>query len=149
MSAYQKVWEEDILLGNRKIKLCKRYTPVTLIPNQQESSRTSWNCAIRRCSELRPDSFQGKSGRYDWIRTAFERQSKDSDRPTTFELHSSWILLIAKSSPAAIEMHSRCIPAHSRRIRDILAEFEVACRFDSPSKAIRMFRMLLECRNGP
>ena len=46
-------------------------------------------------------------------------------------------------------MHSRCIPAHSRRIRDILAGFQVACRFDSPSKAIRMFRMLLECRNGP
>ena len=35
--------------------------------------------AIRRCSELRPDSFEGQSGRSDWIRAAFERQSKDSD----------------------------------------------------------------------
>ena len=36
-------------------------------------------------------------------------------------------------------MHSRCIPAHSRRILDILAGFEVACRFDCPLKAIRCF----------
>ena len=45
-------------------------------------------------------------------------------------------------------MHSRCIPVHSRRIRDILAGSEVACRFDSRSNAIRMFRMLLECRKN-
>ena len=33
-------------------------------------------------------------------------------------------------------------------IWDILPGFKVACRFDSPSKAIRMFQMLLECRKN-
>ena len=76
--------------------------------------------AIRRCSELRPDSFEGQSGRSDCIRAAFERQSKDSDGiRIAFQLNSFNIEII----PAAIEMHSMCIPVDSRRIRDILAGF--------------------------
>ena len=60
-----------------------------------------------------------------------------------FQLNSFNIEIDSGSNRDAFEMH---IPAHSRQIRDILAGFEVACRFDSPSNAIRMFRMLLGCR---
>ena len=80
------------------------------------------------------------------VPTEFERQSKDSDDIwIAFQLNSFNIEI---DSGSKIKMHSRCIPAHSRRIWDILAIFEVACRFDSLSKAIRMFWMLFECRNG-
>ena len=130
-------------------------TPVTLISNQQESSRTSRNeefskfaphsggnfkpshnrggmsrnddtCgmeiiyiflyryAIRRCSELRPDSFEGQSGRSDWIRAAFERQSKDSDDIwIAFQLNSCNIEIDSGSNRNAFEVHSGSFEAHS------------------------------------
>ena len=135
------------------ILLCLNYTPVTLIPNQQESSRTSRNeefsrfaphsggnfkpshtrggrnepewrrngnylyiprYAIRRCSELRPDSFEGQSGRSDWIRAAFERQSKDSsDIWIAFQLNSCNIEIDSGSNRNAFEVHSGSFEAHS------------------------------------
>ena len=127
-------------------------TPVTLIRNQQESSRTSRNeefskfaphsggnfkpshtrggmsrndggmeilyniprYAIRRCSELRPDSFEGQSGRSDCIRAAFERQSKDSDDIwIAFQLNSFNIEIDSGSNRNAFEVHSGSFEAHS------------------------------------
>ena len=75
------------------------------------------------------------------VPTEFERQSKDSDDIwIAFQLNSCNIEIDSGSNRNAFEVHSGSY---------ILAGFEVARRFDSPSKAIRMFRLLLECRNGP
>ena len=70
--------------------------------------------AIRRCSELRADSFEGQSGRSDWIRAAFERQSKDSDDILiAFQLNSCNIEIDSRSNRNAIEVHSGSFEAHS------------------------------------
>ena len=70
--------------------------------------------AIRRCSELRPDLFEGQSGRSDWIRAAFERQSKDSDDIwIAFQLNSCNIEIDSGSNRNALEVHSGSFEAHS------------------------------------
>ena len=70
--------------------------------------------AIRRGSELRPDSFEGQSGRSDWIRAAFERQSKDSDDIwISFQLNSCNIEIDSGSNRNAFEVHSGSFEAHS------------------------------------
>ena len=70
--------------------------------------------AIRRCSELRPDSFEGQSGRCDWIRAAFERQSKYSDDIwIAFQLNSGNIEIDSGSNRNAFEVHSGPFEAHS------------------------------------
>ena len=70
--------------------------------------------ATRRCSELRPDSFEGQSGRSDWIRAAFERQSKDSDDIwIAFRLNSFDIEIDSGSNRNAFEVHSSSFEAHS------------------------------------
>ena len=65
------------------------------------------NYAIRRCSEIRPDSFEGQSGRSDWIQAAFEQQSKDSDDIwIAFQLNSCNIEIDSGSNRNAFEVHS-------------------------------------------
>ena len=88
------------------------------------------NYAIPRCSELRPDSFEGQSGRSDCTRAAIER----------FRRHSNCIPAEFFQYRNRFRQQSRCcIQSAFRLIRDILAG--VAGRFDSPSNAIRMFWM--------
>ena len=119
--------------------------PVTLIRNQQESSRTSRNeefysggnfkpshtrggmsrndggmeilyyiprCAIRRCSELRPDSFEGQSGRSDWIRAAYSSGNRNISTTIAFQLNYFNIEIDSGSNRNAFKMHS----GHSGRI---------------------------------
>ena len=60
------------------------------------------------------------------IWASFKRQSKDSDDIwVAFQLNSLYIEIDSGSNRNAFDVHS----AHSRRIRDILAGFEVACPF--------------------
>ena len=99
-------------------------TPVTLIPNQQESSRTSRN---EEFSKFAPHSGGNFKPSHTWggmeiiyifldmrfggvlnyvrthsranrdVPTVFEPHSSGNRNiPTTFELHSSWILVISK-----------------------------------------------------
>ena len=74
------------------------------------------------------------------------RLSKDSDNFwIAFQLKSFDIEIDSGSNQNAFEVHSGSFEAHSGHSGRILGGFF----FNSPSKAIRMFRMLLECRNGP
>ena len=72
---------------------------------------------IQRCSELRPDSFEGHSGRSDCIRAAFERQSKDSDG-----IQIAFQLNVLKYRNR-FRQQSRCIRGAFRLIRGAFGTF--------------------------
>ena len=69
--------------------------------------------AIRWCSELCPDSFEGQSECSDCIRAAFEWQSKDSDGiRIAFQLNSFNIEIDSRSNRDAFEVHSGSFEVH-------------------------------------
>ena len=92
---------------------------------------------------IRPDFIRGPIGTFS---TEFEPhssggQSKDSsDIWIAFQLNYFNIELDSGSNRNAFEVHSGSFEAHSGHSGRI----EVACRFDSPSKAVRMFRFSFE-----
>ena len=134
------------------IRFALANTPVTLIPNQPESSRTSRNGEFSKFAPHSGGNFkpshtrggmsrndggmeiiyifldmrfggvpnyvrthsEGQSGRSDWIRAAFERQSKDSDDIwLAFQLNSCNIEIDSGSNRNAFEVHSGSFEAHS------------------------------------
>ena len=114
-----------------------------------ENSLYNSGHAIRWCSELRPDSFEGQSGRSDCIRAAFERQSKDSDGiSSAFQLNSFNIEIDSGSNRNAFEVHSGSVEAHSGHSGRIWSgspfQFSLECDHNV-SNAVGMPHEYLEC----